>query len=80
MQHGTAYELIDFLARLQVVAVSRMAQEHAEQEVIERALDNEPASDDEPKLRKVGHKWATKKRRTCIDLPKLNTALVEVYQ
>ena len=31
LQHGTAYELIDFLARLQVVVASRMAQEHAEQ-------------------------------------------------
>mgnify|MGYP000571319849 CR=1 FL=1 len=57
-----AYELIDFLAHLQVPAASRMAQEHAEQEVIERALDNEPASDDEPKLRKAGRKRATKKR------------------
>ena len=31
LQHGTTYELIDFLARLQVAAADRMAQEHAEQ-------------------------------------------------
>ena len=75
-----AYELIDFLARLQVGATSHMAKEHAKQQFIERALDNEPASDDEPKLRKAGRKRATKKHRTPIELPDLNTALVEVYQ
>ena len=79
LQHGTTYELIDFLARLQVVTTTRMAQEHAEQQVIERALDNEPASDDELKLQKVGRKRATKKRHTRIDLPKLNTVLGETY-
>ena len=41
LQHDKTYELIDFFARLLVVATSRMAQEHAEQQVIERALDNE---------------------------------------
>ena len=54
LRHGTTYELIDFLARLQVAAAGCVAQEHAEMQVIERALDNAPASDDEPKLQKVG--------------------------
>ena len=80
LQHGTTYELIDFLARLQVVTTTRMAQEHAEQQVIERALDNEPALDDEPKLQTVGRKRATKKHCTRIELPELNTALVETYR
>ena len=80
LQHGTAYELIDFLARLQVAAAARMATEHAERQVIERALDNEPASDDEPKLQRVGRKRALKKRRTRIELPELNTALVDTYK
>ena len=61
-QHGTSYELIHFLARLQITATARMAQEHVEQQAIERALDNEPTLDDEPKLRKAGRKRATKKR------------------
>ena len=80
LQHGTTYELIDFLARLQVAAAARMATEHAERQVIERALDNEPASDDEPKLQRVGRKRALKKRRTRIELPELNTALVDTYK
>ena len=80
LRHGTAYELVYFLARLQVATASRMAQQHAELQVIERALDNEPTSDDEPKLQKVGRKCALKKRRTHIELPELNTALVETYK
>ena len=31
LQHSTTYELIDFLARLQVAAAARMAQEHGDQ-------------------------------------------------
>ena len=76
LQYSITYELIDFLARLQVVAAARMAQDHAEQAVIERALENEPESDDEPKLQKVGRKRATKKRKSCNELPELDTALV----
>ena len=80
LQHVMAYELIDFLARLQVVAAAHMAQDHANQQVNQRALDSEPVSDDEPKLQNVGHKWATKKRRTHIELPELNMTLVETYR
>ena len=68
---------IDFLAKLQVAVAARMAQEHAEMQVIKRALDNAPASDDKPKLQKVGQKRALKKRRNCIELPELNTALAD---
>ena len=80
LQHATTYELIDFLARLQVAIVARMAQEHAEQQMVERALANEMEFDDEPKLQKVGRKRATKKHRTRIELPDLNTTLVEAYR
>ena len=79
LQHSTAYGLIDFQAKLQVAFAARMAQDHAENQVIERALDNEPASDVEPKLQRVSQKRVTKKRDTHIELPKLNTTLVEVY-
>ena len=56
LQHSMTYELIDFLARLQVAVVARMAQEHIEHQVIERALDNEPTSNNELKLQKVAEK------------------------
>ena len=35
---GTTYELMDFLARTQVVAAARLAEEHAEMKMIQRAL------------------------------------------
>ena len=80
LRHGTAYELIDFLARLQVVVAAHMVQEHAEQQMVERALDNEKEYDDEAKFKKLGQKRAMKKRHTRVELPELNTALVEVYK
>ena len=79
-QNGATYELIDFLAKLQIAVAAKMAQEHAEQQVIERALHYEPPSDDEPKLKKVGRKRATRKHRTGIELPELNMALIETYR
>ena len=57
-----------------------MAQDHAKQQMVERALVNELESDDKLKLQKFGRTCVTKKRRARIKLPKLNTALVEVYQ
>ena len=48
--------------------------------MVERALDNDRVSDDEPKLQKVGKKCAIKKRRTRIELPKLSTTLVKTYR
>ena len=74
LQHGKTYKLIDFIACLQAAAVACMAQEHAEQQMVERALDNDMESDDEPKLQKVKRKRATKKCRARIKLPELNMA------
>ena len=38
---GITYELMDFLARTQVAAAARMAEEHAETKMIQRALMGE---------------------------------------
>ena len=62
LQHGTAYELIDFLAHLQIVATARMAQDHAEQQMVQRALANELELDEVLRLQKIGRKRVTK---TC---------------
>ena len=37
----TTYKLMDFLARIQVAATTRMAEEHAETKMIQRALTGE---------------------------------------
>ena len=38
LQFGTTYELMEFLATQQIKVWQRMAEEHAEQQMIERAL------------------------------------------
>ena len=38
---GTTYELMDFLSRAQVAAAARMAKEHTESKMIQRALMGE---------------------------------------
>ena len=35
---GTTYELVDFFAKAQIAAAARMADEHAETKMIQRAL------------------------------------------
>ena len=61
LKYNMAYQLIDFPACLQVVAATRMAQDHAEQQMVEQTLDNELESDEEPKLQKIRRKHITVK-------------------
>ena len=80
LRHGISYELIDFLARLQVVAMARLADEHAEKQMIQRALAGELKSDEEPALQKIGRKRQNKSNRLLIKFPELNTSMVEAFQ
>ena len=72
LRHGTMYELIKFLARLQVVA-AHMAQEHAKDQMIQQALPNEVELDEELQLQKIGRKQQSKTCHKRIKLPELNT-------
>ena len=51
---GTTYELMDFLARAQVVEVVHMAEEHADTKMIQRALMGELEPQEDPTLQKIG--------------------------
>ena len=53
---GTTYDLMDFLARAQVVVVARMAKEHKETEMIQRALIGDLESHEDRALEKIGRK------------------------
>ena len=57
-----------------------MAEEHAEQQMIERALTSTTESEDEGPLAKVGKHRNAGIRRMGTELPPLNTALVEVHR
>ena len=47
LQFGTTYELMEFLTTQQIKVSQRMAKEHAEQQMIERALTRTAESEDE---------------------------------
>ena len=47
LRHNTSYELIAFLAWVQVAVVACMAEKHAKQQMVQRALARELESDEE---------------------------------
>ena len=57
-----------------------MAEEHVEQQMIERALTRPVENEDEGHLAKLGRQQNASIRCTGIELPPLNTALVEVHR
>ena len=80
LQLGTTYELMEFLARAQVVAATRMADEHVECKMIQRALAGELEPQEDRALQKIGRKKQPKSTQLLIELPDLNAALVEAYR
>ena len=56
-----------------------MAEENAETQMIQRALVGELESDEKPTLQNIGRKRQTKSRCLLIELPELNTTLVEAF-
>mgnify|MGYP006889217529 FL=1 len=56
LQLGTTYELMAFLARAQVAATTRMAEEHEETKMIQRALTGELEPHEDRALQKIGRK------------------------
>ena len=77
---GTTYELMDFLARAQVAATSCMAEEHAETKMIQRTLMGELEHHEDRTLQTIGQKEQAKSRPLLMELPNLNTALVEAFR
>ena len=75
LQFGTTYKLMEFLVTQQIKVSQRMTEEHAEQQMMERALTHTAESEDEEPLAKVGRKRNAGVRRVGIELPPLNTAL-----
>ena len=80
LQLGTMYELMDFLARAQVVVAARMAEEHAETKMIECALTGELEPHEDQALQKIDRKKQIKSPPLLMELPDLNMAFVEAYR
>ena len=77
---GTTFELVDFLARAQIAAAARFAKEHAELKMVQRALLGELEPKDNRALQKIGRKKQAKYAALLMEVPELNTALIEAYR
>ena len=71
---------MEFLAGHQIKLSQRMAEEHAEMQMIQHALAGTMEREDERALDKIGRMWNANEGRISIELPPLNAALVEVHR
>ena len=80
LRFGTTFELMEFLAQQQLTLTQRMADEHADMQMIQRALAGPVERKEERALDKIGRLRNADEGRIGIELPPLNTALVEVHR
>ena len=80
LQFGTTFELMEFLAQQQLTLTQCMAEEHADMQMIQRALAGTAERTEGCALDKIGRMRNADERRICIELPPLNATLVEVHQ
>ena len=80
LRFGTTFELMQFLAQQQLTLTERMAEEHADMQMIQRALAGSVDRTEERALGKIGRLRNADEGRIGIELPPLNTALVEVHR
>ena len=80
LRFGTTFELMQFLAQQQLTLTERMFEEHADMQMIQRALAGPVERNEERALDKIGRLRNADEGRIGIELPSLNTALVEVHR
>ena len=80
VQSNTTFEVMEFLAGQQIKLSRRMAEEHAEMRMIQRALAGTAECEGERALDKIGRMRNADEGRIRIELPPLNAALVEVHR
>ena len=79
LRFGTTFELMEFLAQQQLTLTQRMADEHVDMQMIQRAIAGSVERTEECALNKIGRLRNVDEGRIDIELPPLNTALVEVH-
>ena len=79
LQFITTFEVIEFLAGQQIKLSQRIAEEHAEMQMIQRALTGTIEREDEHALGMIGRLRTADEDRIDIELLPLNAALVEVH-
>ena len=71
---------MEFLAQQQLTLTQRMADEHADMQMIQRALAGTEEHKEERALDKIGRMQNADEGRIGIELPPLNTVLFEVHR
>ena len=71
---------MEFLAGQQIKLSQRMADEHAEMQMIQRVMAGTTEREDKRTFDKIGRMWNVDEGRISIELPPLNAALVEVHR
>ena len=79
LQFGTTFELMEFLAQQQLTLTQHMADEHADMQMIQRALAGTAECMEGRALDKIGRMRNADEGRMGIELPRLIAALVEVH-
>ena len=79
LRFGTTFELMEFFAQQQLTLTQRMADEHADMPMIQCAIAGTVERKEERALDKIGRRRNADEGRLGIELPPLNTALVEVH-
>ena len=80
LQAGTSYELVDWLSKQLQFAAEQLAQEHRDREMILKALLGTLTPEEEEAHQQLEQQQRVKKKGMSIQMPPLNTALVEVHQ
>ena len=80
LRFGTTFELMEFLAQQQLTLTQRMADKHVNMQMIQRALAGTAERTEGRALDKIGRMRNADEGRIGIELPPLNTALVEVHR
>ena len=80
LQFGTKFEVMEFLAGQKIKLSERMAEEHAEMHMIQRALAGTTEREDERALDKIGRMRNADEGRIGIELPLVNAAVVEFHR
>mgnify|MGYP000503494635 FL=1 len=79
LQLGTTFEVMEFLAGQQITLSERMVEELAKMQMFQRDLASTARREDEHALGKIGCMRTANEGRIGIELPPLNTAMVEIH-
>ena len=80
LQFGTSYELVKWLAYRLQEFLEKLAQEHKDRIMIQKSLIGVVEPEEQQEIDRIGRRRNAKNRGEAIQMPPLNTTLVEVQR